>query len=90
MIGSLIVIIISAFIFHGCVPAYCEETKQESTRNPVKECINIWSDVNCDYHKLTIEVDGIKHEYLRYTRYRQCGLTHYPECKYCKKDEKTR
>ena len=88
MIGSLIVIIISAFIFHGCVPAYSEESKQNNS-NPVKEDTTIYSDSSYDsYHKITIEVDGIRHEYLRYKSYRQCGLTHYPECKYCKEKNK--
>ena len=87
MIGSLIVIIISAFIFHGCVPAYSEESEQNKA-NPVKEDTTIYNDAYDSYHKITIEVDGIKHEYLRYKSYRQCGLAHYPECKYCKEKNK--
>ena len=39
------------------------------------------------YYKQTIEIDGIKHEYITaFTDYRY-GITHYPECKFCKQKE---
>lgn len=36
------------------------------------------------YYKTTIEIDGIKHEYITINGYRRYAITHYPECKYCK------
>lgn len=38
------------------------------------------------YTVITIEYDGNKHQFIKYNSYHQYGLTHWPDCKYCKKN----
>ena len=42
------------------------------------------------YYKTTIKIDGIKHEYISVYGDRRYGITHYPECKFCKQKKEVK
>ena len=87
MIPVFIIMLISSIFFTGCERecAYkdlskmkFETVKQYSENNvPV---YRQYRDASCFdsiiYYKTTLEIDGIKHEYLRMDGYRRSALTH--------------
>ena len=87
MLGITIVLM---FLMASCdrpKPQYSADV-YISTNEVFNTDTELFSSSDATYYKTIIEIDGIKHEYITVYGYRsRNGITHYPECKYCKQKE---
>ncbi len=92
MIPVFIIMLISSIFVTGCEKYFDDYEKLRGSNKVPKEDVavmcqddNVYGMDSVIYYKTTLELDNKKHEYIRMDGYRKCALTHYPECKYCKK-----
>ena len=84
--------IVLMFLMASCdKPQSQHSTNDTININGVFKTENLFLDPHGrDYYKTTIEIDGIKHEYITVNGYDRYGITHYPECKFCKQKEEVK
>lgn len=83
--------IILMFLIACDMPQSQHSTNDTINTNGVIKTERLFLDPHgMDYYKTTIEIDEIKHEYITVNGYGRYGITHYPECKFCKQKKEVK
>lgn len=84
--------IILMFLMASCDKLQAQHSTNDTinTNDVFEKDKELFSAYNVHYYKTTIKIDGIRHEYITAYGGRMYGITHYPECKYCKQKKEAK